>query len=167
MQKNGRTEKSSKTCCFNIPFTFPHLPQYDSFTPASHHLRQRSGGVSRNEILGYLLLLAALVLGDLVTRGCIISSMPYAREGGESIHVILELLQSLVLLGHLLLQLSELLLLAHADGVVLVGLLTFAESVSGQLDVSIESIDLEFDLAYPPLSMELSSQWQDWNRKGG
>lgn len=41
-----------------------------------------------------------------------------------------ELLQVSLLLGELLLELHELLLLAHADGVVLVGLLALLESVT-------------------------------------
>lgn len=47
-----------------------------------------------------------------------------------SSHVVLELLQVLVLLGQLLLDFHQLLLLAQADGVVLVGLLALGEGVS-------------------------------------
>lgn len=46
------------------------------------------------------------------------------------LHVVLELLQVLLLLCELLLQLQQLLLLALADGVVLVGLLTLGERVA-------------------------------------
>jgi hypothetical protein len=44
--------------------------------------------------------------------------------------VFLELLEVLVLLCELLLELQELLLLTHSDGVVLVGLLTLRESIT-------------------------------------
>jgi len=49
----------------------------------------------------------------------------------HDLHVVLELLQVLVLLCQLLLELHKLLLLTHADGIVLVGLLALGECVSG------------------------------------
>jgi len=48
----------------------------------------------------------------------------------HDLHVVLELLQVLVLLCQLLLELHKLLLLTHADGIVLVGLLALGECVS-------------------------------------
>jgi hypothetical protein len=50
--------------------------------------------------------------------------------GVRDVHVIRELLQVRLLLGQLLLELEELLLLALADGVVLVGLLALLEGVA-------------------------------------
>lgn len=57
--------------------------------------------------------------------------------GSGCLHVLLELLQVLLLLSKLLLQCQQLLLLAHADGVILVGLLTLGEGVASVMsDVS-------------------------------
>jgi hypothetical protein len=50
--------------------------------------------------------------------------------GKVSSHVIRELLEVCLLLGQLLLQLQQLLLLAHADGIVLVGTLTALEGIA-------------------------------------
>lgn len=52
--------------------------------------------------------------------------------GGAFIHVVLELLQVITLLGDFLLQLQELLVLALADGVILIGLFALGEGVSGR-----------------------------------
>jgi len=56
----------------------------------------------------YLLLLATLVLGNLVAETCQlfqILNCPYRCKyvGVEDIHVVFELLESILLLGHLLL----------------------------------------------------------------
>jgi hypothetical protein len=48
----------------------------------------------------------------------------------RDIHVVLELLQVILLLGNLFSELKQLLLLAHTDSVILICLLTFAECVS-------------------------------------
>ncbi|KAB8302519.1 hypothetical protein EYC80_005911 [Monilinia laxa] len=53
------------------------------------------------------------------------------REGAL-IHVVLEFLQVITLLGNFLLQLQELLILALADGVILIGLFALGEGISGQ-----------------------------------
>lgn len=52
------------------------------------------------------------------------------RSGCGNVHVIAECLEVLLLLGKLLLELEELLLLTLADGVVLAGLLALLESVA-------------------------------------
>lgn len=46
------------------------------------------------------------------------------------LHMFLELLQVCVLLSKLPLELCELLLFAHADGIVLVGFLTLGECIT-------------------------------------
>ena len=52
------------------------------------------------------------------------------RRQGDGLHVFFELLQVVVLLCDLLAELEELLLLAHADGVVFVCLFAFGEGVT-------------------------------------
>lgn len=84
-----------------------------------------------------LLLLILLALGDLVAtsgqqpvsnRSSIL--LRYAVNAGQGVsHVGLELVKVLALLSELALELHELLLLALADSVVLLGLLPLGESV--------------------------------------
>jgi len=95
----------------------------------------------------YLLLLTARVLRDLVTRAHGLS-VTYSfqrltsndsgrrrcddmdRVADFDIHVFLEPLEMFVLLCELLLELQELLLLPHADGVVLLGFLAPGEGIA-------------------------------------
>lgn len=48
------------------------------------------------------------------------------------LHMVLELLQMFVLLRELLLQLQELLLFPHTDGIILIGLLSLCECIAVQ-----------------------------------
>jgi hypothetical protein len=88
-----------------------------------------------------LVLLAALVLGDLVTAGISyisIRSIANSRDRAskeekfqrQRLHVVRELLQVDLLLGELLLELLELLLLALADRKVLASTLPPLEGVT-------------------------------------
>lgn len=103
-----------------------------------------------------LVLLAALVLGDLVAAGISVlvihpfsqlttpsiqkHTVPRAeyyrdgrwkrKRGGRVLHMVRQLLDVGLLLGELLAQLLELLLLALADGVVLAGALASLEGVA-------------------------------------
>lgn len=77
-------------------------------------------------------------------------------EIGSVLHVALELLEVLVLLCQLALELQKLLLLAALDSVVLVGLLTLGEGITGvQLAVLIFCIKRRRDI---PLSAA-SGSW--------
>lgn len=92
-----------------------------------------------------LVVLAALVLGDLITarrdkRMSTVRSISHTFWGGGRtvlsrfgvhIHVVLELLQVGLLLAELLLELQKLLLLALADRIVLIGLLALLEGITG------------------------------------
>lgn len=83
-------------------------------------------------------MLAALLLGDLVTVQTIESvsatgSGPYDEASFglvHNVHVVLELLQVSLLLGQLLLQFQQLLLLTLADRIVFVGLLALLEGIT-------------------------------------
>lgn len=96
-----------------------------------------------------LVLLAALLLSDLVAVDGQVSKGVAWRINwvvGGDVHVLGEALEVLLLLLELLLELNELLLLALADGVVLVGLLSSLEGVTveqrlGSIDVLLMRID--------------------------
>lgn len=83
-------------------------------------------------------MLATLVLGDLVTgedTHMSVSKIHWrrSRQKGRKValsHVVGQLLEVRLLLGELLLELEEPLLLALADGVVLAGALTALEGVA-------------------------------------
>lgn len=92
--------------------------------------------------MGFLVLLAALVLGDVIATE---TQYQLARRPllGEiiDIHVLGETVEVLALLIELLPEREELLLLAQADGVVLVGLLAALEGVTTVEKQSTVSID--------------------------
>lgn len=83
-----------------------------------------------------LVLLAALLTGDLVTEGELkleVCSTPARQLHGwytGSLHVLGETVKVLLLLLELLLELVELLLLALADSVILAGLLPSLEGIT-------------------------------------
>jgi hypothetical protein len=83
-----------------------------------------------------LVLLAALLTGDLVTEGELklgmLNSGVRQLRGWYmgSLHVLGETVKVLLLLLELLLELNELLLLALADSVILVGLLPSLEGIT-------------------------------------
>jgi hypothetical protein len=81
--------------------------------------------------VGHLVLLTALLLGDLVTVAMLATEIAgLASVVGGISHVIGELLKVGLLLVKLLPQLQKPLLLALADGVVFGSLLTLLESVT-------------------------------------
>ena len=90
-----------------------------------------------------LVVLAALGLGEVVTRLLVVSDNLYLsspcfsgssgrrkKRNGVDKHVVRELLQVLLLLLELLLQFQQLLLLALLDGVVLGGALAALEGIT-------------------------------------